>query len=116
MPIEQFLNIIACVALILFGVYALLRPVEAAEMAHLKIVDATGRAETRITLGGLFLLLGIAPLVLNEPAAFQVAGMALLGAFVTRLLTLVVDHPVIETIFIASGTFELLVGLVLVLR
>ena len=116
MTLEQLLNIVACVALILFGAYALLRPYEAAQIVHLKPEDATGTAEIRISFGGLSLMMGVAPLLLNEPAAYQVVGIAFLGAFVTRLLTLAADHPQTEMPFVLSGVFELLVGLILMLR
>ena len=106
----------ACIALILFGVYALLRPYEAGQIAHLKPEDATGTAEIRISFGGLSLMMGVAPLLLNEPAAYQVVGLVFLGAFVTRIVTLVVDHPQTRSPFILSGVFELLVGLILMLR
>jgi hypothetical protein len=116
MTLEAFLNGAACVAVILFGVYALLRPYGAAAIAHLKADDANGTAEIRISFGGLFLVMGIAPLVLNDPAVYQVVGLAFLGAFVTRLITIVIDHPQIDRLFIISGIFELLVGLTLAVR
>ncbi len=116
MSLEQFLNVAACIALILFGVYALVRPYEAGQIAHLKPEDANGTAEVRISFGGLSLFMGIAPLLLNDPAAFQVVGITFLGAFVTRMFTLFIDHPQTETMFKVSGLFELLVGLILVLR
>jgi uncharacterized membrane protein HdeD (DUF308 family) len=116
MSLEQFLNGVACVALILFGLYALARPYEAAQIAHLKPDDATATAEVRISFGGLSLMMGAAPLLLNDPAAYQVVGIVFLGAFVTRLLTLVLDHPQTERPFIISGLFELVLGLILLLR
>ena len=116
MPLEQFFNVVACIAIILFGVYALFRPFEVASMAHLKTDDANGTAEMRINFGGLFVMMGIAPLVLNDAVAYQVVGLAFIGALVTRLITLVVDHPQTERMFVVSGLFELVVGLVLVFR
>lgn len=116
MSLEQFSNVVACIAIILFGIYALLRPHDALQIAHMKPDDANGVAETRITFGGLFLMLGVAPLLLNDPAAYQVVGIALMGAFVTRMLTRLVDHPQTDRMFMLSGAFELVVGLVLLLR
>jgi hypothetical protein len=116
MTLEQLLNIVACIALILFGLYALVRPYEAGQIAHIKPEDANGTAEIRINFGGLSLMMGIAPLVLNDAAAFQVVGIVFLGVFVTRLATQLVDHPQINSVFFLSGLFELLVGLILVLR
>ncbi|MBA3870091.1 MAG: DUF4345 family protein [Anaerolineae bacterium] len=116
MPLEQFFNLVACIAIILFGIYALLRPYEVAAMAHLKADDSNGTAEVRISFGGLFVMMGIAPLVLNDPVAYQVVGLAFIGAFVTRLITLVVDHPQTDRLFVISGLFEVVVGLVLLFR
>ena len=116
MTLEQLLNILACVALILFGAYALVRPYEAAQFAHLKPEGNDGEAEIRISFGGHFILLGIVPILLNEQAGYQVAGAALLGSFVIRLVTLVTDHPQVGMPFILSGVYELVVGLILVLR
>jgi hypothetical protein len=116
MSLEAFLNGVACIALILFGLYALLRPYGAAAIAHLKADDATGTAEIRISFGGLSLMMGIAPLVLNDPVAYQVVGIIFLGAFVIRLITIVVDHPQIERPFIVTGLFELIIGLILAVR
>ena len=116
MTLEQLLNILACIALILFGAYAFVRPYETAQFAHLKPEDNNGEAEIRINFGGLFILMGVAPLVINEPAGYQVVGLALLGAFVTRLITLVTDHPQTSMSYVLSGVFELLVGLALFLR
>ncbi len=116
MPIEAFLNVVACVALILFGIYALLRPFNAAVLAHLKADDATGTAEIRINFGALSLMMGVAPLVLNNPVAYQVVGIVFFGAFVTRLIATVVDHPQIERLYIITGIFELVVGLTLLIR
>lgn len=116
MPLEQFFNVVACIAIILFGVYALFRPYEVSAIAHLKADDANGTAEVRINFGGLFIAMGIAPLILNDAAAYQVVGLAFLGALVTRLITLGVDHPQTERMFVVSGLFELVVGLVLLFR
>ena len=116
MSLEAFLNVVACAALILFGLYALLRPFSVAGMAHLKPDDATGTAEIRINFGTLSLMMGIAPLLLNDPVAYQVVGIVFLGAFVTRLITIFVDHPQIERLFVITGVFELVVGLILLVR
>lgn len=116
MPLEQFSNVVACLALIAFGVYAILRPVEAAAIAHLKPDDAISTAEIRISFGGLSGLMGVAPLILGEPVAYQVVGIVFLGAFILRLITMVVDHPEPERMFVISGIFELVVGLVLFIR
>jgi len=116
MSLEEFLNVLACIALILFGVYALLRPTDAAGIAHLKLDDSNAVAETRISFGALSFFMGIAPIVLNQPAAYQGVGMVVRGVFVTRLITTFVDHPQTDRMFIISALFELIVGLILLAR
>jgi len=115
MPLEQFFNIAACIAIILFGLYSLVRPYDAAGMAHLKPEDANGVAEVRINFGGLFLAMGAAPLLLNDPVAYQVVGITFIGAFITRLATLFTNHPQVDRLFVVSAVFELAVGLILLL-
>lgn len=116
MSLEEFLNVVACIALILFGLYAILRPTDAAGIAHLKSDDSNGTAEIRISFGALSLFMGIAPIVLNQPAAYQVVGIVFLGVFVMRLITTAIDHPQTDRMFMISGLFELIVGLILVVR
>lgn len=116
MSLEQLLNLLACAALILFGIYSILRPREAAALAHITPNDALGSAEVRISFGGLSLMTGIVPFILGEPVVYQTVGIIYLGALATRMLTLVLDRPQLERSFIMTGVFELAIGLILLLR
>lgn len=116
MALEQIFNIAACAILILFGVYSLLQPKKVAATAHVTPDDAIGTAEIRISFGGLSLMTGLVPFILGDPVVYQAVGVIYLGALVTRLLTLVLDRPKLERSFIMTGAFELVIGLILLLR
>lgn len=115
MSLEQILNIAACIVLILFGVYSIWQPRPSAAMAHLTADNANGVAEVRIVFGGMSVMMGLAPLLLNQTAAYQTAGLIFLGVFVTRLLATLLDRPQLTQTFLISGAFEVVVGLILVL-
>ncbi|MEZ4671222.1 MAG: DUF4345 family protein [Anaerolineae bacterium] len=115
MSLEQLLNIIACILLVLFGLYSLWKPRPSAAIAHLTPDNANGVAEIRIVFGGMSVMMGIAPLVLNQAAAYQVIGLIFLGVFVSRLLATVLDRPQFTQVFLVSAAFELVVGLILFL-
>lgn len=113
MNFEQLLNIVACIVLIVFGVYSIVQPEAAATMAHLHTKDATGQAEIRTAFGGMSIGLGAAPLIFYQPVGFQVAGLIWLIVFATRLIATYLDHPKLERTFIISGVFELIIGIIL---
>ncbi len=115
MSLEAFLNIVACILLILFGVYAIVQPYAAAELAHIKPDNATARAEIRTAFGGPSLAMGAGALILNQAAAYQVIGLVWLGIFVIRLISTYLDRPPLERTYILSGVFELVIGLILFL-
>jgi hypothetical protein len=115
MPLEQLLNIAACFVLILFGVYSVWQPRPSAQLAHLTPDNANGLAEIRVVFGGLSVMMGAAPLLLNQVVAYQTVGLVFLGVFVTRLLATVLDRPQLTRAYLISGAFELLVALILLL-
>lgn len=115
MSLEQLLNIAACIVLILFGVYSVWQPRPAAKFAHLTPDNANGMAEIRVAFGGLSVMLGLAPLLLNQTVAYQTVGIIFLGVFITRLLATVLGRPQLTQAFLISGAFEVVVGLILLL-
>jgi hypothetical protein len=112
---EQILNTLACLALIVFGAYAIGQPRASAQLAGLGAVSPKGIAEIRITFGMLSLALGAAPLLLNQQAAYQTTGIVFLAALVMRVVAVFVDRPRLDRGYIISGIFELAVGLILFL-
>ena len=115
MNIEQVLNALACLALIVAGAFAIGKPRAAGQFYGLGAISPKGIAEIRITFGMLFLLLGAAPLLLNQQAAYQTVGIALLGALVMRVVAAVLDRLRLDRGYIIGGIFELAVGMILFL-
>lgn len=116
MTVEQLLNVLACAALVLFGIYALLNPKAAAAIAHITPDDSLGNAEIRISFGGLSLMTGVVPFILGHPLVFQAIGIIYLGALITRLAAVGIDKPSLERSFIITGVFELVIALILILN
>ena len=65
-------------------------------------------------LGGFFVALGAAPLILNAAAAYQTLGIAYLVVGVTRAISMFVDKSVGQS-NMASLVVEIVFGIVLVL-
>ncbi len=113
MDIPSILHIVACIALIFFGVYSILQPLASAKLAHLTPDDNTGRAEIRISFGGLSLAMGAAPMLLNDPIGYRVVGIIWLAVFIVRLIATYLDRPKLAQTYLISGVFELVVGIML---
>lgn len=62
-----------------------------AENSGFTLKGALGRAETRIAFGGYFIGMGVAALILNEQAAYQVVGAGWLTAGVIRVINLFME-------------------------
>jgi hypothetical protein len=86
------LNTAGAVATVLMGCLGLFFPKRAAAFTGLAALTPPGRSEFRSTFGGLFLLAGIAPLVVTSPAAFLVVGLMWAGAAAGRVVSIVADN------------------------
>lgn len=75
----------------LLGLMGLVRPSAAAAFTSLEPKGRIGISEIRATYGGFFLALGLCALWLQEPLAFQIVGLAWIGAAGGRLLSVIVD-------------------------
>lgn len=82
------------VGTLMLGLFGLVAPLRAARMVGLAPDGSRGISELRATYGGLFAAMGLACLVLQEPAAYGVAACAWLGAATARLVSLAVDRNV----------------------
>jgi hypothetical protein len=112
--ILQILQIIAAIATIITGLVSLFRPRAVQDFTGLRAEGGRGITEIRAVLGGFFVALGAAPLVLNAPAAYQTLGIAYLVVGIVRALSMWFDHSV-ERSNVISLAVELVLGLVLVL-
>jgi hypothetical protein len=110
----QILKIIAAVGTILTGLVSLARPLSVQGFTGLEAPGPRGITEIRSILGGFFVALGVAPLVFNEPVAYQMLGVAYLGVGLVRLVSMFVDHSV-ERSNIISLVVEVVFGVILVI-
>ncbi len=110
----QILQIIAAVATILTGLVSLLKPQSVTGFTGLRPEGGRGITEIRAVLGGFFIALGAAPLLLNSPSAYTMLGIAYLGVGLVRGISMFVDKSVERSNNISLAV-EIIFGLILVL-
>jgi hypothetical protein len=69
----------------------------------LKAEKGRGRTEIRAVLGGMFIGMGAAPLVLNDPIAFKTLGFAYLGMAVIRIPSMFFDRSTDSSNLMSAG-------------
>lgn len=114
MTILDIFQIIIAVATVLTGLYSLIRPLAVRGFTGLEPAGPRGISEIRAVLGGGFIGLGAAPLILAHPAAFQMLGIAYLAIGAVRLISIFFDKASIRSNWI-SLAIEIVFGVVLVL-
>lgn len=114
MTILQVLKAVAAIATIATGAISLFWPRSVTGFTGLSPKGPRGITEIRAVLGGLFVGLGVAPLILDAPAAYQMLGVAYLFVAVARTASMVVDKSV-ERSNIISLVVEIVFGVLLVL-
>lgn len=98
------LNFIAALLTIGFGLFGFLAPGYTANALDLAPTTSTmGLSEMRASVGGLFVVAGIAALWLNAPLAFAMIGFAFAGAALGRCVSLVFDDPPLVKVLIFGG-------------
>lgn len=96
------LNVIAALLTIGFGLFGFLAPVHTANALDLAPTNSTmGLSELRASVGGLFVVSGIAVIWLNAPMAYTMLGIVYAGAALGRFLSLALDNPP----FVKAATF-----------
>lgn len=88
----SLINQIGAVGTVLMGCFGLFAPRAAADLVGLEPKTAPGRSEFRATYGGLWLPLGLAPLLTGTDLAYQIAGLCWLGAAMGRVASILVDR------------------------
>ena len=106
---------LAALSLAGYGVFAILRPQQAARLIHVTPDDNRALAEIRVNLGGFFVGLGLMPILLNVPGPYLMAGGAYLFAAVTRFVSAFVDRPPIDAQYIGFSVLELVLGAILII-
>lgn len=110
----QILQIIAAVGTILTGLFSLIKPEAITDFTGLRPEGGRGITEIRSILGGLFIALGIFPLIVNSPVAYMMLGVTYLGIGVVRAVSMFMDKSVIQSNVI-SLVVEIIFGVILVI-
>ncbi len=110
----QILHVIAAIGTIVTGLVSLLRPRSVTGFTGLSAEGGRGITEIRAVLGGFFVALGIAPLLLSATAAYQMLGIAYLGVGLARAVSMFVDKSVVQSNIISLAV-EIIFGVILVL-
>lgn len=107
-------QIILAVLTIVTGLASLVWPRAVRGFTGLDVEGARGITEIRAVLGGGFIGLGAAPLILNTAAAYQVLGITYLVIAVARVAGIVLDRSFERSNWISLG-FEIVAGILLLL-
>ena len=100
----DIINIIAALLTIGFGLFGFLAPRYTASTLDLETTKSTmGLSEMRASVGGLFVILGLAAIAINQPLAYAMIGFAFVGAAMGRVLSIVLDHPPLLKALVFSG-------------
>ncbi len=113
MRVTEALAQAAAVVTLGLGVMGLLWPARAARFTGLSALHRTGFGEFRSTYGGLFVGLGLAPLVTGAPTANGVVAAAWLCTGVGRLVSIVFDGGAKEPRSFGALALETGLGLAL---
>ena len=114
MTFLEILKIIAAVATIITGLVSLIWPRRVLGFTGLDVSGGRGVTEIRAILGGVFIGLGTAVLLLNEPAAYQTLGITYLVVAAIRAVSMFIDRSVVSSNIISVAA-EVVLGIILVL-
>ncbi|UCF27032.1 MAG: hypothetical protein JSW42_10325 [Chloroflexota bacterium] len=110
----EILKIAVAIATILTGAVSLFWPLKVRGFTGLEVSGGRGITEIRAVLGGFFVGLGAAVIILNDPAAYMTLGIAYLVVAGVRAISMFVDKSV-ERSNVISVITEVVFGVVLVL-
>lgn len=98
------LNVLAAVLTIGFGLFGFLAPAYTANALDLAPTNSNmGLSEMRASVGGLFVVTGIAVIWLNNPMAYAMLGVVYAGAALGRFVSVVLDNPPLAKALIFGG-------------
>lgn len=112
MQVGLILKVIAALGTAATGLLAFLKPAAVYGFTGLSASGARGVSEVRAVFGGLFVALGVAPLVLGT-TAYHMLGYGYLAIAVTRIVSILVDRSTAPSNFI-SLVVEIAFGVILV--
>ena len=98
------LNLLAALLTIGFGLFGFLAPSYTASALDLAPTTSTmGLSEMRASVGGLFVVAGLAAIWLGSPMAYAMVGFAFAGAALGRAVSLVLDNPPAMKVLLFGG-------------
>ena len=112
--ILQILKIIAAIATVVTGIISAVGPLSVTGFTGLSAPGPRGITEIRAVLGGAFIGLGLALLILNTPAAYRTVGIMYLAIAVVRAVSIFVDKSAVQSNIISLAV-EIVFGVILVL-
>jgi len=114
MNLLTILKISAAVFTIAFGLYSMIVPRAIKGFTGLDVTGPRGVTEIRAVMGGTFVGLGLAPLLLGAPAAYQTLGIAYFVIAAVRVVSMFLDKSVMSSNII-SVVSEVVLGVILIL-
>lgn len=100
----EILNISAAILTAAFGAFGFLAPRYTASALDLEPSHSTmGLSEMRASVGGLFVVAGLAAIWIGEPLAYAMIGFAFAGAVLGRVVSLIFDAPPMRKVLIFGG-------------
>ena len=114
MTFLEILKIVMAVGTIVTGLISLIWPRAVQGFTGLSAPGPRGITEIRAILGGSFVGLGLAPLILGVPAAYQMLGITYLVIAVARILGIVLDRSLERSNWISLAV-EVVAGIILLL-
>jgi hypothetical protein len=113
MDILNILKVICALATVATGFISLVAPRAIKGFTGLEATGPRGITEIRAVMGGLFIGLGLAPLLLTVPQVYQALGIMYLAIAVVRTVSMFLDRSVMQSNTI-SLIVEIVFGIVLV--
>ena len=114
MTIPDLLKIGVAIATIITGLVSLFWPLKVRGFTGLEVNGGRGITEIRAILGGFFVGLGGAVLLINDQSAYLALGIAYLVVAAVRAISMFVDKSVVRSNVI-SVISEVIFGVILVL-
>jgi hypothetical protein len=114
MTLLKILQLTAVILTIVTGLVSLLAPRSVFGFTGLTAPGPRGITEIRSILGGLFIGLGIAVLVLGTREVYQALGIMYLAIAAVRFVSIFVDRSSVQSNWISVAA-EIVLGVILVL-
>jgi len=109
MTILMLLKYLAVLATLATGIVSIFWPKSIKGFTGLEASSPRATTEIRAVMGATFLGLGVAALVLQSPAVFQMLGICYAAIALVRAISMIFDHSVIKSNVISLITEVVLV-------